>query len=82
MASVYIPCNTNNWKLDDLRLKKKINLLYETFCQKQLSKPYLEFILTGDFNHWDALWGGDKIASHSHYGEGQLLVNLVADLDL
>ena len=82
LASVYIPCSINNRILDDPRLGKKINLLYEAFRQEQLSKSHLEFILTGDFNCWDALWGGDEIASHSRHREGQLLVNLMADLDL
>lgn len=70
LGSVYISCSINNRTLDDLRLEKRINLLYEAFRQEQLSKPHLEFILTGNFNRWDALWGGDKIVLHSRHGEG------------
>lgn len=56
--------------------------MYNAFCLERLTKPHLELILTGDFNRWDVLWGGDGIASHSRQGEGQPLVNLMADLDL
>lgn len=82
MALVYVPCSTNNRTLDDTRLNKRISLLYETFCQERITKPHLELILTGDFNPWDMLLGDDRITLHSHQGEGQLLVNLMADLDL
>lgn len=82
MASIYVPCSTNNRALGNARLEKRISLLYNTFCQERLAKPHLELILTSDFNRWDVLWGGDGIALHSRQGEGQLLVNLMADLDL
>lgn len=36
----------------------------------------------GDFNRWDSLWGGNSRASHARQGEGQLLIDLMTDLDL
>ena len=82
MASVYVPCSTNNRLADDTQLEERINLLHNAFLHEQLTKPHLELILTGDFNRWYTLWGGNNIASHSCQGEGQLLNNLMADLDL
>ncbi len=76
MASVYILCSTNNRTLDNTLLEKRISFLYDVFCQKRLAKPHLELILTGDFNRWDVLWGGDKITSHSRQGEGQPIVEM------
>ncbi len=55
MASVYVPCSTNNQTLDNTRLEKRINFLYDAFSQERLTKPNLELILTGDFNRWDVL---------------------------
>lgn len=44
--------------------------------------PQLEVILAGHFNRWDTLWGGNSVASHSRQGEGSLIIDLMADLDL
>lgn len=82
LVSVYIPCSTNNCLVDNTELGKRINLLCNTFLHKQQAKPHLELILTGDFNRCDTLWGGNCIASHSRQGKGQILINLMADLDL
>ena len=82
MVSVYVPCSTGNRMVDNAQLEERINLLYNVFCHERLAKPHLELILTGNFNRWNALWGGDNIASHSRQGEGQILINLMADLDL
>ena len=81
MASVYVFCSINNRTLDNTRLEKRISFLYDAFCQKRLTKPHLELILTGDFNRWDVLWGGDEIVSHSRQGQGQPIINHLANLD-
>lgn len=39
-------------------------------------------VITEDFNRWDSLWGRNSLASHPRQGEGQLLIDLMSDLDL
>ncbi len=56
--------------------------MHNAFLHEKLAKPHLELILTGDFNWWYTLSGGNNIASHSRQGGGQLLIHLMADLDL
>ena len=82
LISVYVLFSTNNRLADDTQLEERINLLHNAFLHEQLAKPHLELILTGDFNRWDTLWGGNNIASYSRQDEGQILINLMAELDL
>ena len=82
LISVYLPFSTSNRLADDTQLEESINLLLNVFLHEQLTQSHLELILTGDFNRWDTLRGGNNIASHNRQSEGQLLINLMADLDL
>jgi len=42
----------------------------------------VELIIGGDFNSHDQLWGGDSVATSRRQGEGEPVVQLMADLDL
>lgn len=49
---------------------------------EQKNDAGLELILTGDFNRWDSLWGGNLIAAHSLQGEAEPLLDLMSKLNL
>lgn len=82
LASVYIPCSQSSRAKDDSRLKKRLDLLQHAFLFQKQQVSELELVITGDFNRWDSLWGGNSLASHPRQGEGQLLIDLMSDLDL
>jgi len=44
--------------------------------------PGHEFIVAGDFNRHDSLWGGDRVAETSRQGEGEPIVDFMAHVDL
>lgn len=67
---------------DDLRLKKRLDLLQHAFVFHRQEDESLELVITEDFNRWDSLWGGNSLASHPRQEEGQLLIDLMSDLDL
>lgn len=81
-ASIYVPCSRGSRTKDDLRLKKRLDLLQQAFLLQKQQDSNLELVITGDFNRWDLLWGGNSLASHTRQGEGQLLIDLMSDLDL
>lgn len=58
LISVYIPCSTSTSK-DEPRLMSCLNLINETYLKVRKNTPNLELIVSGDFNWWDTLWGGD-----------------------
>lgn len=78
VIAVYIPCSSGNKDRD----QENLDLIYEMYQIERAQCPDLEMILTGDFNRWDTLWGGNQVASHSRQGEGELLIDLLAQLNL
>ena len=42
----------------------------------------VEIIVAGDFNRHDQLWGGDHVAQSRRQGEGQAIIELMADLGI
>lgn len=42
----------------------------------------MELVVSGDFNRWDTLWGGDHLASHSRQREGRSIIDLMSELNL
>lgn len=71
LVSVYIPCSSGNRDMDQERLNIIRSIRYSD----------LEIILTADFNRWDTLWGGNRVACHPRQGEGELLIDLLAELN-
>ncbi len=82
IASIYILCSSNRPEADEKVLRSCLNLVKKTFMMEKETCPQLEVILAGDFNRWDKLWGGNPVASNSRQGEGWLIIDLIADLDL
>lgn len=82
IASIYIPCSSNRPEADEKVLGSRLNLVKKAFMKEKETCPQLEVILAGDFNRWDTLWGGNPVASYSRQGEGSLIIDLMADLDL
>ena len=81
-ASVYVPCSWGSRTKDDIRLKKRLDLVEQAFLIQKKQGSNLELVITGDFNRWDLLWGGNSLASHTRQGEGRILIDFMSDLDL
>ena len=81
MVSVYIPYSTSTSD-DEPRLTSRLNLIQETYIKIKESTPNLELVVSGDFNRWDTLWGGNQLASHPRQGEGRAIVGFLSELDL
>ncbi len=82
IASIYIPCSSNRPEADEKVLRSRLDLVKKPFMKEKETCLQLEVILAGDFNRWDTLWGGNPVASHLRQGEGSLIIDLMADLDL
>lgn len=79
VVSTYIPCRSGRSEDDANNLQSRLDVIKLTYQQ---DCPELEIILTGDFNRWDTLCGGNQIASHSRQGEGEILINFVGEFNL
>lgn len=42
----------------------------------------MEFIIAGDFNQHDQLWGGDHVGIIDCQGEAEGIIDMMADMDL
>jgi retrotransposon-encoded endonuclease len=80
VIAAYMPPKSNRGdeelylKLDQIR-----SLITET---RRNHIRQLELVIGGDFNRYDQLWGGDEVALHDRQGEGEPVIELMADLDL
>lgn len=61
VVSVYIPCSSGNKDKDQENLQYRLNLIYDMYQREKSQYSDLEIILTGDFNRWDTLWGGNRV---------------------
>lgn len=61
---------------------RRLHLIRSAFIEEKRQIPELELILTGDFNRWDSLWGGNQIINHPRQGESEDLIHFMADFDL
>lgn len=78
--SVYVPAKTSSEDEElQVRLDQIRSLVAET--RRNHSEP-VELIIGGDFNRHDQLWGGDEVARTIRQGEGEAIIQLMADLDL
>lgn len=83
LVSVYIPCSQKNTRdRATQQLLRRLNLIRAAFLEEKSTIPELELIITGDFNRWDWLWGGNQIINHPRQGEAEELISFVADLGL
>lgn len=81
-ASVDIPFSRGSRTSNNLRLEKRLDLLQQAFLIEKQKDGNLELVITGNFNRWDSLWGGNTLNSHTRQGEGQHLIDLMSDLNL
>ena len=65
-------------------LPQLINAIREAIRQVEREEsPYpVETIIAGDFNRHDQLWGGDQVVCSPRQGEGQVIVEMMVDLNL
>ena len=82
LVSVYIPCIRNQREKDLQQLITRLSLIRQAYATDKSVDADLELILTGDFNRWDSLWGGNQVAIHGRQGEAEPLVELMAELSL
>lgn len=82
LVSVYIPCIRNQRERDRKQLITRLSLIKQAYAIEKSVDVELELILTGDFNRWDSLWGGNQVATHGRQGEAEPLVELMAELNL
>ena len=82
LVSVYVPCIKNQREKDLQQLITRLSLIKQVYATEKSVDADLELILTGDFNRWDSLWGGNQVAIHGRQGEAEPLVELMAELNL
>ena len=83
LVSVYIPCSQKNTRdRATQQLLRRLNLIWAAFLEEKSNIPELELIITGDFNRWDSLWGGNQVINHLRQGEAEELISFIADLGL
>lgn len=81
VVSAYIPCNSGNREIDQRNLQDRLNLIHNIYLAEKTRYSDLELMLTSDFNRWDTLWGGNRVACHLRQGKGELLIDLLAELN-
>jgi len=78
MMSVYIPTVSEGRAAMEERLKA----IEEAMARQRMVNPAVEFIVGGDFNRHDALWGGNQVADTARQGEGERIIQLMLENDL
>jgi Endonuclease-reverse transcriptase len=78
--AAYAPAKSNS---DDEELQSRLDQIRSivTETRRNHNGP-VELVIGGDFNRHDQLWGGDEVARSSRQGEGEPIIQLMADLDL
>ncbi len=80
---VYIPCSqTSNKDRASRQLFRHLDLIRSALNEEKSRIPDVELIVTGDFNRWDSLWGGNQIINHPRQGESEQLIQFMADFNL
>jgi len=78
MMSVYIPTVSEGRAAMEERLKA----IDEAMARQKMVNPAVEFIVGGNFNRQDALWGGKHVADTARQGEGERTIQLMLENDL
>ena len=81
VVSVYIPCSTSSLQ-DEPQLVLRLDHIRKIYKEMQSTTPELELMVSGDFNRWDTLWGGNHLALHPRQGEGRAVIEFLSKLDL
>ena len=65
-------------------LPRLVSAIRDTIAKvERLEAPHpVEIIIAGDFNRHDQLWGGDRVAYSPRQGEGEAILEMMADLNL
>ena len=79
---VYIPCITNQREKNLRQLTTRLEMIEKAYRQERSLDERLELIVTGDFNRWDLLWGGNQVATRERQGEAEPLIDFMAELSL
>ena len=83
LCSVYIPCYRNSEDEPQRdHLPSRLAALRTTIQRERLNYPELEFIIAGDFNKHDTMWGGDKVVGSPRQGEAADLIDFMDDFNL
>jgi len=78
LVSVYIPPVSDG----QAELLARLQLIEALMDQQKAVDPSYEFIVAGDFNRHDSLWGGDRVAETSRQGEGEPILDSMAHANL
>lgn len=80
-VSVYIPSDGAN---RDQNLFTRLECIRSIISktQNQYPRQELDFLVAGDFNRHDQLWGGDRVALTQRQGEAAGIIDLMRDYDL
>jgi len=63
-------------------MEERVKAIEEAMARQRMVNPAVEFIVGGDFNRHDALWGGNHVADTTRQGEGERIIQLMLDNDL
>jgi len=78
--AAYVPAKSNS---GDEELQSRLNQIRSLVTETRRNHNGLvELVIGGDFNRHDQLWGGDEVARSDRQGEGEPIIQLMADLDL
>ena len=78
MMSVYIPTVSEG----RAAMEERVKAIEEAMARQRMVNPAVEFIVGGDFNRHDALWGGNHVADTTRQGEGERIIQLMLENDL
>jgi hypothetical protein len=77
---VYVPAKSSS---EDEELHSRLDYIRSVVSEtRQNHSEPVELVIGGDFNRHDQLWGGDEVARSIRQGEGEPIIQLMADLDL
>jgi hypothetical protein len=78
--ATYVPAKDDR---EDEELQSRLDQIRSlvTETRRNHSGP-VELVIGGDFNRHDQLWGGDQVAQSDRQGEGEPIIQLMAELDL
>lgn len=82
VASVYIPNSRNRREEDDRKLSRRLQEVQKVIDDEKTANAGLEVFISGDFNRYDSLWGGDRVAVGSRQGEGDKILDFMEGNDL
>jgi ribonuclease HI len=78
--SIYVPAKSQP---EDPELLEKLNQIRTVIQEtRRNTSNQVELVIGGDFNRYDQLWGGDRVALTNRQGEGEPIIQLMADLNL